>query len=95
MATTSITFQTDENVKRSFEKIASEMGVPMTSLLNAFIITTVRAGRVPFELLSDEYAYNQWVIGQLKEAEMEAADPNTKMLSHNEVFGELRKKYKL
>ena len=94
MATTSITFRADENLKRSFEQMAAQMGVPMTSLFNAFMINTVRAGKLPFELVSDEYAYNQWVIEKLKESEKEAADPDTKLLSHEEVFGRLREKYK-
>ena len=94
MATTSITFRADENLKRSFEQMAAQMGVPMTSLFNAFMINTVRAGKLPFELVSDEYAYNQWVIEKLKESGKEAADPDTKLLSHEEVFGRLREKYK-
>lgn len=93
MSTTSITFRADENLKRSFEQMAAQMGVPMTSLFNAFMINTVRAGKLPFELVSDEYAYNQWVIEKLRESEKEAADPNTKTLSHEEVFGRLREKY--
>ncbi|MCL2386784.1 MAG: hypothetical protein FWC89_04440 [Defluviitaleaceae bacterium] len=33
------------------------------------------------------------IIEKLKEAEREAADPSVKRLSHEEVFGKLRKKY--
>jgi DNA-damage-inducible protein J len=94
MATSSITFRADENLKQNFEKLASQMGVPMTSLLNAFMKASVRAGKLPFELVSDEYAYNQWIIEKLKESEKEAADPKTVMLSHEEIFGRLREKYK-
>lgn len=94
MATTSITFRVDENVKQNFEEIALQMGVTMTSLFNAFMIQTVRIGKLPFDLVSDEYAYNQMIIEKLKEFDKEAADPNTKLLSHEDIFGRLREKYK-
>lgn len=94
MSTTSITFRTDEELKKRFEDIASDMGLPMTGLLNAFMKATVRDGKLPFELVSDEYAFKKMVREKLEEAQAEASDPNTKWLSHDEVFGKFREKYR-
>jgi len=94
MSTTSITFRTDEELKKRFEEISTEMGLPMTGLLNAFMKATVREGRLPFELASDEYAFKKIVREKLEEAQAEANDPNTKRLSHDEVFSKYREKYR-
>ncbi|MCL2069081.1 MAG: type II toxin-antitoxin system RelB/DinJ family antitoxin [Oscillospiraceae bacterium] len=93
MPTTSITFRTDEDLKKRFEEISSEMGMPMTGLLNAFVKATVREGKLPFELASDEYAYHQMICRELDKARKEAKDPNTKWLTHDEVFGKFKEKY--
>ena len=93
MSTTSITFRTDEDVKKRFEGIANDMGLPMTGLLNAFMKATVRDGKLPFELVSDEYAYNKMIRERLEEAQAEAGNPDTKWQSHDEVFDRFREKY--
>ena len=36
---------------------------------------------------------DQIILEKLAEAEKEAADPNTKWLSHEEVFGKMKEKY--
>ncbi len=77
MSTTSITFRADAELKRRFETIAMDMGLPMTGLLNAFMKATVREGKLPFELVSDEYAYKQMIRGKLEEAQAQANDPTT------------------
>ncbi len=69
------------------------MGLPMTGLLNAFMKATVREGKLPFDLVSDEYAYKQMIRAKLSEAQVQANDPSTKLLSHDEVFGKFRSKY--
>ncbi len=93
MSTTSITFRADADLKRRFETIAADMGLPVTGLLNAFMKATVREGKLPFELVSDEYAYKQMIRAKLEEAQIQANDPSTQWLSHDEVFGKFRAKY--
>ena len=43
------------------------------------------------KLMSDA-EYNAYIETALAEAEQEAQDPNTKYLTHEEVFGKLRRK---
>ncbi len=90
MSTTSITFRADADLKRRFESIAADMGLPMTGLLSAFMKATVREGKLPFELVSDEYAQKQMIRAKLEEAQAQANDPATQWLSHDDVFGKFR-----
>ncbi len=94
MSTTSITFRIDEELKKRFDDIAADMGLPVTGLLNAFMKVTVRDGKLPFELVSDEYAHKKMIRAKLEEAQQQANDPNTKWLSQDEVFGKFREKYR-
>jgi len=41
----------------------------------------------------EEFVHMRYVLEELKKAEEEAADPNTKWLTHDEVFNALRSKY--
>ena len=43
----------------------------------------------------EEFLHYRYIDEKLAEAEAEAADPNTKWLTHEEVWGKLRKKYAL
>lgn len=43
------------------------------------------------KLMSDA-EYNEYIENALDEADKEADDPNTKYLSHEEVFGKIRRK---
>jgi hypothetical protein len=42
--------------------------------------------------INEDFLPNSVIIEKLKEAEKEAADPMVKRLTHEEVFGKLRKK---
>ena len=52
-----------------------------------------RLRRLPFEISTSQYLSDQEIVTKLIESEKEANDPNTKWLSHDEVFGPLREKY--
>ncbi|MDR1832336.1 MAG: type II toxin-antitoxin system RelB/DinJ family antitoxin [Fusobacteriaceae bacterium] len=56
MATTSITFRLDAELKKHAESAFESMGLNMTSALTVFIKTVVREGRIPFQIVTDEYA---------------------------------------
>lgn len=43
------------------------------------------------KLMSDA-EYNEYIENALDEADKEAEDPNTKYLTHEEVFGRIRRK---
>jgi DNA-damage-inducible protein J len=93
MATTSITFRAEEELKKSFEDMAADMGLPMTGLLNAFMKVTVRDGRLPFELVSDEYAHKKMIREKLEEAQRLANSPDAVWHSHEEVFAMLKERF--
>jgi len=95
METTNINFRTDASLKREADILFSQMGMNMTTALNIFLKTTVRAGRLPFDVAGDDYALRQIIREKLDEAQQEANKPNAKYLSHDEVFGGLREKYGL
>ena len=42
--------------------------------------------------LMSNVEYNEYIENALEEAEREAQNPNTKYLTHDEVFGKLRRK---
>ena len=93
MSTTQITFRMEEQLKKQAEALFDEMGINMTTALNVFIKATVREGKIPFELVSDDYAFKTMVRKKLEESLAESSDPNVKWLSHDEVFGKYREKY--
>ncbi len=49
-ATVPFTFRIDKSLKPEFEKVCSEMGLPMGTMINIFVKTVVREQRVPFRL---------------------------------------------
>ena len=93
MSTIQITFRMEEQLKKQAEALFDEMGINMTTALNVFIKATVREGKIPFELVSDDYAFKAMVRKKLEESLAESSDPNAKWLSPDEVFGKYREKY--
>ena len=45
-----------------------------------------------YSKLMDDLEYNEYIENALDEADREAEDPNVKYLTHEEVFGNIRKK---
>ena len=50
MAQTNINIRMDENLKREYEAILSELGLNLTTSFNIFAKTVVREKRIPFEI---------------------------------------------
>jgi len=90
---TAITVRVDEAVKSQAERMLEDIGMNMTTYIASSLKALVRERKVPFELATSQYLTDQEILEKLAEAEKEAADPNTKWLSHDEVFGKLREKY--
>ncbi|MCL2461498.1 MAG: type II toxin-antitoxin system RelB/DinJ family antitoxin [Defluviitaleaceae bacterium] len=93
MASASVTFRIDEELKKQAENMFEEMGINMTTALNAFIKATVRDGKIPFELVSEEYAMRQKIHKKLEESEAVAADAAARRYTHEEIFAPLRERY--
>ena len=94
MSTTQVTFRIDEQLKKQAENMFNEMGINMTSAINAFIKVTVREGKIPFEFVSDDYALKKMIRGKLEESLSKSLKPDAQWLSHSDVFGKYREKYK-
>lgn len=95
MAATKVNFQTDANLKIQAERLFDQMGLNMTSALNIFLKATVQAGELPFPIMGDEAAVRKRIHKALMEAQTEAANPNTKYLTEEEVLGRFNAKYGL
>ena len=50
MAQTNINIRIDEDLKREFDNLCSELGLTMTAAINIFAKTVVRQQRIPFEI---------------------------------------------
>ncbi len=53
MAQTNINIRMDENLKREFDGLCSNLGLTMTTAFNVFAKTMVRQQRIPFEISMD------------------------------------------
>ena len=85
---TMINFRMDKDLKQEMEKVCKEMGLSMTTAFTIFATRVSKEKRIPFEVTAEPYlepANQQYVLDALDEAEKEAADPNVKWYSHEEV----------
>jgi len=55
MAQTMVNFRMDEELKRSMEKVCSEMGLTMTGAFTIFAKKVTREKRIPFEINADPF----------------------------------------
>jgi len=53
MAQTSINIRTDEELKKQFDVVCSEIGLTLSTAINIFMKTVVRQKRIPFPLEVD------------------------------------------
>ena len=88
-----ITVRVDDVVKKQAEEMLEDIGMNMTTYIVSSLKALVREKKIPFELVTTQFLTEKIILEKLAEAEKEAADKNTKWLSHNDVFGKIRKKY--
>jgi addiction module RelB/DinJ family antitoxin len=93
MATKTITVRVDETIKEQAEVILNEIGITTTALFNACLKALVREKKIPFELVSNEYAFKKMVREKLEESQAVASDPTAKRYTHEEIFEPLTDKY--
>ena len=95
--TRTITVRVDEDVKDQAEAILDDIGINVTTLFNACLKAVIRERKVPFALVSGEYArehaLKEIIREKLEESLAIAADPDAKRYSHEEIFDVLREKY--
>jgi len=94
MKTRAITVRVDSATKDQAEQMLDNIGINMTTYIAASLKALVRERRVPFEMVTtSQYLSDREIVAKLIESELEASNPNTKWLTHDEVFGPLREKY--
>ena len=94
MSTARISVNVDGEVKQNAQRILGEIGMDLTTAIDLLLRTIVREERIPFNLQTErsyrDAAYKQYVKMELDASKQEAADPNTKWMSHDEVLGKLK-----
>ena len=98
MSTTRISINIDEEVKQGAQRVLNEIGMDLTTVIDLLLRTIVREERIPFDLRTEkayrEEIYKQYIRVELEKSKIEAANPNTKWLSHDDVMAKLRKQRK-
>jgi DNA-damage-inducible protein J len=93
LANKAITVRVDGVTKEQAEKMLDEMGINMTTYVVSSLKALVRERRIPFAMVTEEYLSDKIILAKLAEAEKEAADPNTKWLTQDEVFAPIRERF--
>ena len=96
IASARISVNIDGEVKQNAQKILSEIGMDLTTAIDLLLRTIVREERIPFTLQTErsfrENAQIEYIKAELEKAKIEAADPNTKWLTHDEVMANIAKR---
>ena len=88
----SMTISVDENIKRDFSAFCNDVGLSASSLINVFMVTTVRERRVPFTISAPITRRDE--IAEL-ESDIEISRrqfAEGKGIPNNEVFDRLHEK---
>ena len=94
MSTARISVNIDSEVKQSAQRILGEIGMDMTTAIDLLLRTIVREERIPFNLQTEksyrEAIHREYIKAELEKAKLEAIDPNTNWLSHDDVISSLK-----
>ena len=94
MPTARISVNVDGEVKQNAQKILGEIGMDLTTAIDLLLRTIVREERIPFSLQTErayrDDIYRQYVKMELDKSKLEVADPNTKLVSHDEMMDRLK-----
>ncbi len=89
MATGNFSVRMDADLKREVEAIYAELGMNLTSAVNAFLRQSVRVGGMPFDLRLNE-RQRETVLAML-EAEQLASDPGVEAMDVEDALAELKR----
>ncbi len=93
MPTARISVNIDGDVKTNAQRILSEIGMDLTTVIDLLLRTIVREERIPLNLQTEKAyradSYKRYIKAELDQSKLEASDPNTKWLAHSEVMGKL------
>jgi addiction module antitoxin, relB/dinJ family len=79
----------DADLKREVEAIYAELGMNLTSAVNAFLRQSVRVGGMPFDLRLNEQQRETVLV--MVEAEQLASDPAVEALNVEDALAELKR----
>lgn len=89
MANANVTIRMDDALRRQADSLFEQMGLNMTTAVNAFVRQAVREGKLPFELKGDERAFWDKAEEKAWAAVKRAQSPDVRWFSTGEVFDEL------
>ena len=94
MSTARISVNIDSEVKQNAQRILGEIGMDLTTAIDLMLRTIVREEKIPFNLQTEksyrEAIHREYIKVELEKAKLEAADPNTNWLSHDDVITNLK-----
>ena len=89
MPSARISINVDAEVKKNAQRILGEIGLDLTTAVDLLLRTIIREERIPFDLETEkayrEENYRNYVNNALELSMLEAMDPETKMMSYEEI----------
>ena len=86
LASTSITFRTDDETKRQAASVFADLGMDMSTGINVLLRTIVRERGFPFVItLGPDAEYQAWMKEKLAESWERRKDPNRKVYTLEEI----------
>jgi DNA-damage-inducible protein J len=82
MAQTMVNFRMDEDLKKSMEKVCSDMGLSMTAAFTIFAKKVSRERRIPFEVSADPF-YSENNMKHLEQVIADIAAGRAKLVEHD------------
>ena len=92
METKAITVRVDKSVKEQAEKMLDDIGMNMTTYIVLSLKALVREQKIPFELVTTKYLFDQIALEKLAMLEKETDNSNAEHLSDNDVSAKTREK---
>ncbi len=86
MATTSITFRTDEEFKRKAVQIFTELGMDLSTGMNVLLHALVRENGFPFPVaIAPDAEYRAWMKQELQKSWERQSDPEAQWYTTEEI----------
>lgn len=82
MAQTMVNFRMDEDLKKSMEKVCSDMGLSMTAAFTIFAKKVSRERRIPFEISADP-VYSESNIKHLEQVVEDINEGRARLVEHD------------
>ena len=86
MGQTTMTIRIDDGLKRDFDKVCDDLGMPMSTAINIFAKKVVREKRIPFEVSMDPF-YSETNIKALKKSIEQIKSGKTVEMSLDDLEG--------